>query len=86
MSSVAFEPANVLSAPLVDIDSQRRDHVPANEALPMDRPRARLSILVEHDGRSATVQDDSIVCIRYEDGGMAEVRLADTIIVAAVSA
>jgi len=86
MSSVAFEPAKALMVPAVDIASQQHDHVPADEVLPWDRPRARLSILVEHDGRSATVQNDSIVCIRYEDGGMAEVRLADTVFVAAVSA
>lgn len=86
VSAVTFEPSKTLTAPAVDIASRQRDRGPANEVLPMDRPRARLSILVEHDGRSATVQEDSIVCIRYEDGGMAEVRLADTVIVAAVGA
>jgi len=85
MSSVAFEPAKALIVPAVDITLQQHDHVPANEVLPEDRPHTRLSILVEHDGRSATVQGDSIVCIRYEDGGMAEVRLGDTVFVAAVS-
>lgn len=83
-SSVAFEPATALMVPAVDIASQRRDHVPADEVLPTDRPRVHLRILVEHEGRSATVQDNSIVCIRYEDGGMAEVRLGDTVFVAAV--
>jgi ParB family chromosome partitioning protein len=86
MSAVTFEPAKTLTAPAVDIASQQRDRGPANEVLPTDRLRERLSILVEHEGRSATVQDDSIVCIRYEDGGMAEVRLADMVVVAAVGA
>ena len=83
-SSVAFEQAETHMVPAVVIASQQHDHVPADEVLPTDRPRVHLSILVEHDGRSATVQDDSIVCIRYEDGGMAEVRLGDTVFVAAV--
>jgi ParB family chromosome partitioning protein len=86
ISSVALEYANALKMPRVDIASRQRDLGPANEALPTDRLHERLSILVEHEGRSATVQDDSIVCICYEDGGMAEVRLADTVIVAAVGA
>lgn len=85
-SSVTFEHAKTLTAPAVDIASRQRDRGPANEVLPTDRLRERLSILVEHEGRSATVQDDSIVCIRYEDGGMAEVRLADMVVVAAVGA
>jgi ParB family chromosome partitioning protein len=84
ISSVTFEPAKTLMAPAVDIASRQRDRGPANEVLPTDRPRERLSILVEHEGRSATVHDDSIVCIQYEDGGMAEVRLADMVVVAAV--
>jgi ParB family chromosome partitioning protein len=83
-SSVAFEHAKALTVPAVDIALQQHDHVPADDVLPADRPRVHLSILVEHDGRSATVQADSIVCIRYEDGGMAEVRLGDTVFVAAV--
>jgi hypothetical protein len=40
---------------------------------------------VNYDGRSATIEDDSVVRIRYEDGGLAEVRLADAVIVAAVA-
>jgi len=86
MSSVKFEPAKALMAPAVDIASRQGDDGPANEVLPTDRPRERLSILVEHEGRSATVHDDSIVCIRYEDGGVAEVRLGDMVVVAAVGA
>lgn len=85
ISSVTFEPAKTLLAPAVDIASRQRDRGPANEVLPTERIRERLSILVKHEGRCATVQDDSIVCIRYEDGGMAEVRLADMVVVAAVS-
>jgi ParB family chromosome partitioning protein len=86
MSSVTIEPAKTLMTPAVDIASRQRDRGPANEVLPTDRRRERLSILVEHEGRSATVQEDSIVCIRYEDGGVAEVRLADMVVVAAVGA
>lgn len=46
----------------------------------------KLRIEVRHDGRRAIVQEDSVLHIRYEDGGTAEVRLADAIVVAAVSA
>lgn len=44
----------------------------------------RLHIRVKHNGRSATVQEDSVVQLRYEDGSVADVRLADTVVVAAV--
>jgi ParB family chromosome partitioning protein len=50
------------------------------------QPSSRLRIKVNYSGRNATIQDDSIVRICYDDGGMAEVRLADTVIVAAVAA
>lgn len=47
------------------------------------RPRAnesrpRLLIKVMHEGRKATVEDESTVLIRYEDGGTAEVSLSKT--------
>lgn len=85
-SSAAIEHTKAFIVPAVDIVSQKSVRVPSKGSLATDRPGARLSILVEHKGRSAIVQDDSIVCIRYEDGGMAEVRLGDMVVVAAVGA
>lgn len=46
----------------------------------------RLLIKVEHGDRRALVQDDSVVRIRYDDGGTAEVRLADTVVLGTTSA
>jgi ParB family chromosome partitioning protein len=51
----------------------------------VNRPRTgrsstRLLIRVEHDGRRATVQDESVVLIRYDDGGTVAVPLANTAI------
>jgi ParB/RepB/Spo0J family partition protein len=45
----------------------------------------RLLIMVEHGGRKATVQDDSTVLIQYDDGGVAEVRLLDTVVLRTVA-
>lgn len=44
------------------------------------QPSARLLIRVEHGGRGATVQEESVVLIRYDDGGTAEVPLASTVV------
>ena len=41
---------------------------------------ARLFVKVEHDGRKATVEDESVVLIRYDDGGTAEVSLSKTVV------
>jgi ParB family chromosome partitioning protein len=46
----------------------------------------RLRIKVNHGGRNALIDDDSIVRLRYDDGGTADVRLADAIVLAAVAA
>jgi ParB family chromosome partitioning protein len=50
------------------------------------RPTRKLRVKVNYEGRSALIDEDSVVRIRYEDGGMAEVRLAEAIVVAAVTA
>jgi ParB family chromosome partitioning protein len=57
-------------------------------AVPTDakRPPRRLRIKVNYGGRSAMIDETSVVRIRYDDGGVAEVRLADTVVVAAVAA
>ncbi|MCS0585432.1 ParB/RepB/Spo0J family partition protein [Massilia pinisoli] len=47
---------------------------------PTGRSSTRLLIRVQHGGRRATVHEDSVVLIRYDDGGTAEVPLANTIV------
>ncbi|TQK03401.1 ParB/RepB/Spo0J family partition protein [Herbaspirillum sp. SJZ107] len=42
--------------------------------------RPQLLIKVMHDGRKATVEDESTVLIRYDDGGTAEVLLSKTMV------
>jgi ParB family chromosome partitioning protein len=44
------------------------------------RSPTRLLIRVQHDGRIATVQDESVVLLRYDDGCTAEVSLANTFV------
>lgn len=61
---------------LKSVDAQR----------PARQQDGRLRIKVVHCGRSAVVEDDSVVHIRYEDGERAEIRLADVVVVAAVAA
>jgi len=56
----------------------------------VNRPRAgrsstRLLIRVEHGGRGATVQEESVVLIRYDDGGTAAVPLASTVVLGAAA-
>jgi len=56
----------------------------------VNRPRAgrsstRLLIRVEHGGRRATVQEESVVLIRYDDGGTAAVPLASTVVLGAAA-
>jgi ParB family chromosome partitioning protein len=51
----------------------------ANEAA------TRLSIKVVHDGRKATIENDSIVLLRYDDGGTAEVTLAKIVVLGTVA-
>jgi ParB family chromosome partitioning protein len=46
----------------------------------------RLHIKVEHGGRKATLLEDCIVHIRYDDGAIAEVRLADMIVLGTTAA
>lgn len=45
-----------------------------------DQASAKLCIKVKHDGRVGTVQEDSLVLIRYDDGGTAEVSLAKLVV------
>jgi len=47
---------------------------------------AKLFIKVAHDGRMGTVQDDSLVLIRYDDGGTAEVSLAKLVVLGTAAA
>jgi len=49
-------------------------------AAPARQAAARLFVKVVHDGRKATVADESIVLIRYDDGGTAEVSLSKTVV------
>jgi len=51
-----------------------------------DQVSARLFIKVAHDGRMGTVQDDSLVLVRYDDGGTAEVALAKLVVLGAATA
>lgn len=65
------------------LDSSRHDkHVDNTRSV--DSLRRPLRIKVRHNGRIATVQSDSIVRIQYEDGGMAEVPLLDTVVLGAI--
>lgn len=63
-----------------------RNGSPARSAGRASLPAGRLLIKVEHGGRKATVQDDSIVVICYDDGGIAEVRLAETAVLGTAAA
>lgn len=46
---------------------------------------ARLFIKVGHDGRVGTLQEDSVVLVRYDDGGTAEVSLAKLVVLGTVA-
>lgn len=83
-SVVRNEPSNAIVTDVKTSLSQTRNHRNLDEATDTAVPSSRLRIRVEHNGRSATVQENSVVHLRYEDGSMADVRLADTVIVAAV--
>ncbi|KQZ34938.1 ParB/RepB/Spo0J family partition protein [Massilia sp. Root1485] len=85
-SVVRHKPANAIVTDEKTSLSQTRSHRNIDDATETARPSSRLRIRVEHNGRSATVQEDSIVHLRYEDGSAADVRLADTAVVAAVRA
>lgn len=50
------------------------------------KPRARLVIRVEHGGRKGMIRDDSTVFVRYDDGGVAELRVADVVVLGTVAA
>jgi ParB family chromosome partitioning protein len=50
------------------------------------RSPTRLLIRVQHGGRKATVQNESVVLIRYDDGCTAEVSLANTVVLGTVAA
>lgn len=53
---------------------------------PVAKPSPRrLRIKVNHGGRNALIDDDSIVRLRYDDGSVADVWLADAIVLAAVA-
>lgn len=69
-------PASTSTVRTKSVDAQR----------PARQQNGRLRIKVVHCGRSAVVEDDSVVHIRYEDGERAEIRLADVVVVAAVAA
>lgn len=56
----------------------------AGTAAARPSPR-RLRIKVNYGGQNALIDDDSIVRLRYDDGGVADVRLADAIVLAAVA-
>jgi ParB family chromosome partitioning protein len=75
------------SPELDSVGSPSRHASHERTALPTDAKRSlrRLRIKVNYGGRSAMVDEDSVVRIRYEDGGVAEVQLADTVVVAAVA-
>jgi hypothetical protein len=66
--------------------SQRTHHTHADAAAEVKPTIRRLRIKVNYGGRSAMIDDDSIVRLRYEDGGTAEVRLADTVVVTTIAA
>jgi ParB family chromosome partitioning protein len=71
-------------------EARSSSHHPSPKSLDIpvdvDRPSRKLRIKVNHEGRSALIDEDSVVRIRYEDGGMAEVRLAEAVVIAAVAA
>jgi ParB family chromosome partitioning protein len=64
--------------------SPRRDKRSAG-APSASEAATRLSIKVVHDGRKATIENDSIVLLRYDDGGTAEVTLAKIVVLGTVA-
>lgn len=63
-------------------DTRRERHAGAPRA---SQPGKCPRVKVRHSGRDAIVDEESIVLIRYGDGEVAEVRLADTLVVAVVA-
>ncbi|WP_296948427.1 ParB/RepB/Spo0J family partition protein [uncultured Massilia sp.] len=63
-------------------DTRRERHAGAPRVGQSDRS---LRVKVKHSGREAMVDEESVVRIRYGDGEVAEVRLADTLVVAVVA-
>jgi ParB family chromosome partitioning protein len=68
------------------VSAALRPNKPVVATRPASRSSTRLLIRVEHGGRKATVQDESVVLIRYDDGGTAEVLLANTVVLGAAAA
>jgi ParB family chromosome partitioning protein len=63
-------------------DTQRERHAGAPRA---DHPGKYLRVKVRHSGREAMVDEESMVLIRYGNGEVAQVRLADTLVLAVVT-
>lgn len=51
-----------------------------------DQESAKLFIRVAHDGRMGTVQDNSLVLVRFDDGGTVEVSLAKLVVLGTAAA
>lgn len=85
-NAVQREPAHALTTVTKSPRSQPQRHGQQDGATDTARLSSRLRIRVEHNGRSAMVQENSVIHLRYEDGSMADVRLADTVVIAAVRA
>jgi ParB family chromosome partitioning protein len=70
----------------VSSSPQRTHYEPKGALADVKPPMRKLRIKVNYGGRSAMIDDDSVVRIRFKGGDVAEVRLADVVVVAAVVA